>query len=331
VTARAARRQADLADAAQWRGPTSRYDLVKEFVVALVVMTLLAVILAGLFSSPDEAPTTFGSWARDDPGNFLQTAAAELAGTSDSAQYGQPYNATPDAAQKIGPVSLQRLAGVRYPIDTKQDFVFGPLSTLPPDRALNRAISTYTAASSGQQNAWTSAYSDAVGNVTFHGNVPALPSGDYGPVPAIIDAELAMARSGALDGAMLSNSGTAIYSTDYTKPLLFLADGSALEDRANSQHLLGSQWGMMNETGNYPGQAWLWLYTVWYQIQPFKSSGNADALVWGIMAVLSLAFVLLPFIPGLRSIPRLIPVYRLIWRRHYRTLRPADASSTNDA
>ena len=31
---------------------------------------------------------------------------------------------------------------------------------------------------------------------------------------------------------------------------------------------------MMNETGNYPGQAWLWLYTFWYQIPPFSSSGN---------------------------------------------------------
>ena len=33
-------------------------------------------------------------------------------------------------------------------------------------------------------------------------------------------------------------------------------------------NLLGSQWGMMNETGAYPGQAWLWLYTFWYQV-PF--------------------------------------------------------------
>ena len=86
------------------------------------------------------------------------------------------------------------------------------------------------------------------------------------------------------------------------------------------QHLLGTQWGMMNETGSYPGQVWLWLYTFWYQIEPFKSSDNADALVWMIMAVLSLGFVLIPFIPGVRSIPRAIPIYRLIWRDHYRTV-----------
>ena len=63
---------------------------------------------------------------------------------------------------------------------------------------------------------------------------------------------------------------------------------------------------MMNETGSYPGQAWLWLYTFWYQIKPFSDTrrANADALIWAIMMVLSLGLVLLPFIPGLRSVPR---------------------------
>jgi hypothetical protein len=75
---------------------------------------------------------------------------------------------------------------------------------------------------------------------------------------------------------------------------------------------------MMNETGNYPGQAWLWLYTFWYQISPFSTSANADAIVWVLMALLTLVFVLLPYIPGLRSIPRLVKVYRLIWRPYYR-------------
>jgi hypothetical protein len=37
-----------------------------------------------------------------------------------------------------------------------------------------------------------------------------------------------------------------------------------------------------------------------------------------IMGVLSLAFVCVPFIPGIRSIPRWVPVHRLIWKGHYR-------------
>jgi hypothetical protein len=97
-----------------------------------------------------------------------------------------------------------------------------------------------------------------------------------------------------------------------------MADGGILKERAEAQHLLGDQWGMMNETGSYPGQSWLWLYTFWYQIEPFSGSENADILVVLVMTVLSLAFILIPFIPGLRSIPRWIPVHRLIWREHYR-------------
>jgi hypothetical protein len=35
-----------------------------------------------------------------------------------------------------------------------------------------------------------------------------------------------------------------------------------------------------------------------------------------------LVFVLVPFIPGVRSIPRWIPVQRLIWRDYYRQRTP---------
>jgi hypothetical protein len=93
-----------------------------------------------------------------------------------------------------------------------------------------------------------------------------------------------------------------------------------LADRAQAQHLLGDQWGMMNETGSYPGQVWLWLYTFWYQIKPFSTSANADILVMAVMGVLSLALILIPFLPGIRDIPRWIPIYRIIWRNHYRAL-----------
>jgi len=36
------------------------------------------------------------------------------------------------------------------------------------------------------------------------------------------------------------------------------------------------------------------------------------------MMVLSMAFIYIPFIPGLRSLPRHLGVHRLIWRDHYR-------------
>ena len=63
----------------------------------------------------------------------------------------------------------------------------------------------------------------------------------------------------------------------------------------------------------------LWLYTFWYQIPPMTTSSNADILVMALMMVLSLGLLLVPFIPGIRSIPRKSRVYRLIWREHYQT------------
>ena len=75
---------------------------------------------------------------------------------------------------------------------------------------------------------------------------------------------------------------------------------------------------MMNETGQWPGQAWLWLYTLWYQIPPANSSPNGDIQVFAFMIGLTLLLALVPFIPGLRSIPRWTRIYRLIWRNHYR-------------
>jgi hypothetical protein len=210
---------------------------------------------------------------------------------------------------------LQRWGGVREPVDTANDFVLGPLGT-SASRDVTSALSTYKAASADQQNSWASAYGDALSKAP-DGDPAQVAQGDYGPVPALANGLLGMAKSGGLDGLLQEQGG--FYQTNYARSLLFLADGSYLEDQARAENLGGDQWGMMNETGSYPGQAWLWLYTFWYQVPPFSSSDNADALVWGLMMLLSAALVLLPFIPGLRRLPRWLGIHRLIWRHWYRS------------
>jgi hypothetical protein len=317
-TARERRRAARAREALPWTGEYRRYDLVKEFLIALAVMALLTVGLAIAFGSPDQRAITLAEWARNAPNDFVVTTVAELDGTSGTATYGAPYVNDPSAGQRVGPLPLQRWGGVREPVDTAQDFVLGPLSRVTGDPGLTAALQQYRSATDAQRQAWASGYADALDKAPD--NDPAkVTTGDYGPVPVLTGHLLDLARSGGLDGQLLSSGG--FYQTDYAKPLLFLADGGYLEEQARAQHLGGDQWGMMNETGRYPGQAWLWLYTFWYQIPPFSSSDNADAWVWALMMVLSLALVLLPFIPGLRSIPRLTRVYRLIWREHYRSGR----------
>ena len=147
--------------------------------------------------------------------------------------------------------------------------------------------------------------------------MPVVPSAEDGPVPMLISTELTTARSGALDADLLAQHP--FYGTDYTKPPLFLEDGSYFSSLASTQHITGTQWGVMNETGSYPGQPWLWLYTLWYQVPSFSSSANVDLIAIYLTTLATLLLLAVPFLPGLRDIPRWIPVHRLVWRDWNRT------------
>ncbi len=310
------RRRAPGPDPARFR--TIRYDLLKEVSVALGIITVLVFVLAAVLSSPDVRPDTIQRWAQDDPVDFITTATTELAGTSLSADYGPPYNKGTGAIQSFGPLHPQEWGGVHQPVDAPNEFVLQPLSkAAATDPALADALSTFHSAGSDQQASWLDKFTKALGNATANPDgTLKVAGGDYGPVPALMSAELGIARSGGLDGLLLSNGGT-FYQTDYTGPLLFMGDGGHLSGLAQDAHLLGDQWGVMNETGRYPGQAWLWLFQMWYQIPPYNTSADVDLLVVLTMVVLSIALLLVPFIPVLRDIPRWIPIHRLIWRRFY--------------
>jgi hypothetical protein len=301
----------------EWRGRYRSYDIVKEFSIALGVVLAISVVLTILLSSPDEKPSTIQSWSRNDPVDFVTTATTELDGSSATGGYGPPYNHASNGQHEWF-IHLQKWLGVSHPVNTAQDYVIQPLRAIPGAPVVQDAVTTYQTASSKQQMAWTSAYEKGLNKASAASNGSiTVPPGSYGPLPIMMTALLADAQAGGLEGKLLTSKQ--FYNTDYTKPLLFMSDGSVLSDRAKAEHLLGTQWGIMNETGSFPGQVWLWLYTFWYQIKPFSTSHNADLLVLTVMGVLSLAFVLVPFIPGVRDIPRWIPIYKLIWREHYRT------------
>ena len=324
---RAARKAAARADAGPWRGPTRRYDILKEGTIAVVIATGLVVVMAGVLSSPDLPPVTVQSWAKAAPADFLGTAGAELDGTALAASYGPPYNNGTAAVQQVGPVNWQKLAGVTQPVNAAQTFVLSPLSRLAAaDPALASALSAYDAAPAAQQRKWATAYDTAVTKVTFPGGTPVVPAAADGPVPVMMAAELTMARSGGLDADLLAQQP--FYGTDFTKPLLFIADGGYYANLAQAMHLTGDQWGVMNETGSYPGQPWLWLYQLWYHVKPFSNSASVDVWAVYLTGLATILLLLVPFIPGLRDIPRWIPVHRLAWRSWYRS-QPAREPSTD--
>ena len=75
---------------------------------------------------------------------------------------------------------------------------------------------------------------------------------------------------------------------------------------------------MMNETGNYPGQAWLWLYTFWYQIKPFSTSTQRRRADLGDHGRALPRARLRAVPPGRAVAAERLGVYRLIWRDYYR-------------
>ena len=147
------------------------------------------------------------------------------------------------------------------------------------------------------------------------GKVGRRATGDYGPLPVMMSNLLGVAQTGGLDG-LLSSTGASTRPTTRSRCSSWATAPSS--PAAADAHLTGSQWGMMNETGQYPGQTWLWLYTMWYQVSPFNSGAERRPRDHHPDDVLTVALALVPFIPILRDIPRWIPIHRLIWRKYYR-------------
>lgn len=290
------------------------YDLVKEVTIAFLVVALLTISLATIFSSPDTPAVSIRQWATKDKPDFILTAISELNGTSQSATYGPPYNHATANLRYLGPISLQKLAGVTQPINPAQAFILGPLGSIPFSPVLQKALHKYNSSSAQQKTAWLTTFQKQFS--TSPNKALTSTSTQLGPLPIMMSSLYNLAKSGGL-GAKLSSTGS-FYNTNYTKPILFISDGSYFLHIAKSRHLRGSQWGMTNETGNFPGQPWLWLYTFLYQIPPYVSSSNADVLVWATMMVLSGILMMVPFIPGLRSLPKHLHIYKLIWRSFYK-------------
>ncbi|MDQ2944107.1 MAG: hypothetical protein M3R21_10630 [Candidatus Dormibacteraeota bacterium] len=181
------------------------YDLVKELVLSLVGVGIIAVILAAVLSSPDVPPVTIAAWAQNDPKDFVTTATDELAGSTTSAAYGPPYN-TVGAGQSWGPIAPQKWFGVRIPIDSANTFVIQPLQRASfSNTDLGTALTTWEKASSDQQTKWLDPYIKALPDATVADGKITVAAGDYGPLPVMMSNLLGDAQAGGLDGLLLTN------------------------------------------------------------------------------------------------------------------------------
>lgn len=310
-----------------WVGPVRPYSLVREVLILLGVCTVLVVVAAALFGSPAKPATTLQDWATDAPGDFVATAVSELDGTSETATYGPPYNRgacgnapiTPDCAQslqKIGPLAPEKWAGIRQPVDAAEMVVTPLRAVSGTDAALAAALTQWDQATPQERTAWATAYSTALAAGSVAGDrISVTTSPEQGPVPVMMEGWLAAGRTGAIDASLVQ--GQSFFTTDYTLPMLLLEDGDYFEDIGNDLELAGGTWGQMNELGSWPGAWWLAPYTLWYQIPPGSTSQAGDLWAAIFVGVIALITILLPFIPGLRSLPRHLGVHRVVWRHYH--------------
>jgi hypothetical protein len=346
-----------------WTGQERSYDLIVEGTIATVIVAVMCIVAAIIWGSPDAGLTypagpkspagqAFSAryWDTNDASDLAATAVTELQGTSKTAGYGPPFTQTGAVQEFIGikpAIIAKDIFGLTLPINTANDFVLAPVSQLvaPYSPAVASAVSRYEAAgadlapgasasalASARQQTWLANFAKALsakGSKITPTSI-SVPPGNYGPVPTIIAAELLAAHNGSLDGYFQGSQQQ--LSTNTYKATMFFSDGTLWLTIATGQGIAGSQWGVMNEVWNYPGQVWLWLYSGMYQVPALNPSTNSnlDLDVGLLMIVLGFLLPLFaPWIPGINRIPRWIPLYKIIYRRYYAANGRADSARGN--
>ena len=303
--------------------PLKPYDLLREGLIVFGFAALVVLVLAVFVGAPDYPTVTGQSVATRQPVAYLKTTVGILLGNDLSALggYGPPYQNDASAAQRLGPIAPANWFGATQPIDPARDLVLAPLARVARiNPAYAKPLAEFKAATPTQRQRWLTAYDKALDSATVGGGTVRLPAGDYGPVDAMMNGMLSLGQAGLLEGALAAeNSAFGPYDFDYTKQLAYFAVAPPYFDTATHLVQQGNpQWGIVHETGNYPGAWWLDAYQVWYEIPAIADNDNADLLVVAIMTAFFALLLLLPVIPGLNRLPHGLRVYRVIWRDWYR-------------
>ena len=171
-------------DDREWQGDYVRYDLVKEFVVALAVITALTVVLAVLFSSPDDQADHDPELGPGRPGR-LRGHGGHRARRDERGRHLRPALQRHPWCWPEGPRGpTQTLAGSALSGSTRRsDFVLDPLHSIPGNVRLKRALAAYQAAPPSLQSRWTNAYTAGLEKARYPGGLPVLPPGRMGPSP----------------------------------------------------------------------------------------------------------------------------------------------------
>lgn len=273
-----------------------RYPIVGFLVIAVVV------ILGFRVGSPDWPQATIKRVSTMQPGGTIWAVAQELDGNSASYANTHEYGMT----------------------DPAKSLVVDPLKSIPWALSTSEqsALHQFFAASSSQQQQWAMNYDKAIQKAIGVSGmdsdsmgptpVPSMAKieslkGNFGPVPEIARTILRLAQNGYLETYFQGISPGNVYQDTN----IWLYDQPYLLNTAIKNGLTDDQWGMIKERGFFVGPWYLIVPAIAHVELPGGSTGVGFILWNGLIALFFV--VLFPLVPGLRSIPKYLKLYKLVY------------------
>jgi hypothetical protein len=282
-----------------------------KYPVIAAVLLVVVIVLAAAVGSPNYPRETIAGAAKGNPGGAILGSTRELDGTSPSnvnaSEYGMGdpgqtlvLNPLRTAAPLLGQISVQGLPTLQA-------------------SDLRQAIAAYDSASADQQMKWASNYEDALNKVTPMGSGPMATmspeyakvstlQGDFGPVPVLVESVLYLAQTGYLEQYFEGvDPGHSLHLTN-----IWCYDHPDMLNTAVDQGLTDDQWGMVKERGFPVGPWYLFIPAVFHVSFPGGATG-LGFLLWNLGFAALLLFVV-PLVPGVRSLPKYLKLYRFAYR-----------------
>nr|MDQ6901092.1 hypothetical protein [Candidatus Dormibacteraeota bacterium] len=266
--------------------------------------------VAAVAGSPNYPRDTIAGASSHDPGGAVLAFTQELDGTSTSSANAQEFGVG-DPAQTFVLKPLRAAAPLLGEVSVQG------LPRLPVSD-LRQAIANYDSASADQRMSWANNYDKALRTVMPEASGMGAKSpeyakigslrGDFGPVPALVEADVYLAQTGYLEQYFQAvDPGRSFHLTN-----LWLYDHPTLLNTAVDQGLTDDQWGMVKERGFTVGPWYLFVPGVFHVYFPGGATGQGFVL-WNLAFAVLLLFAV-PLLPGLRSLPRHLKLYRFIYR-----------------
>ena len=291
-----------------------RHVFWKYPIIALVLFVAVTV-LAFAIGSPNAPRETIAGATKADPGGCVLAFAHELAGAGNSAQNAEEFG--------VGnPAQVFVLRPLKSALPTLGTVTVANMPTLQPSE-VRAAVNAYDAATPTQRLAWATDYHHAVdalapmerGGAEMEGSEPSPDfmkigtlHGHFGPVPTLVESDVLLAQTGYLQQYLEAvEPGHSFHLTN-----IWLYDHPELLKTAVDEGLTDDQWGMVKERGFSVGPWYLVIPAVIHIYLPSGITGKGFVL-WNVLFALLLLFAV-PLIPGVRDLPRILKLYRFIYR-----------------